>query len=361
MKNYSGGAPQCPFITVNLKKIEENSRVINELCSRNGINLTAVTKCFCADESIVKAMITGGIGSFADSRVKNLKRLEKFNVERFLIRIPMISEAEQVVRYADYSINSSWETVSFLGKEAVKQNKTHKIILIIDIGDLREGCLIENALEEARKITEIQGVNLIGVAANYGCFGGVMPGYDNLMSLVHIAEEIKDKLHCHIDIISGGNSFTYTNMVEGTLPKGINHFRFGDIFLTGFDSRRNKTVPGTNGDAIKLTGEIVEIKRKPSKPYGEIDRNAFGEIPVFQDKGIRNRAIVAIGRQDIRVEDLLPLDNGIEILGASSDHLILDVEHCKRKLYLGDKVEFSMKYGAILAAFTSEYVDKIYV
>jgi predicted amino acid racemase len=361
MKNYIDKRTQCPFIRIELKKIRRNSETIKEICSNKGIQLSAVTKCFCADENIVRVMIKAGIDSFADSRVKNLKRLEKFDVEKMLIRIPMISEAEEVVRYADCSMNSSWQAVAFLGKEAVKQKKTHKIILMIDIGDLREGCLPENAMEEARKIIEIDGVELVGVGANYGCFGGVMPEYNNLKILVDIAQKIEEKLGCNIKIISGGNSFTYTNLAEGTLPTGINHFRFGDLFLTGLDSRRNKMVPKAYDDAITLTGEVIEVKDKPSKPYGTIDKNAFGEVPYFEDGGVRRRAIIAIGRQDIRVEDLIPIEKGIKILGASSDHLILDVEDCEKSLIIGDVVEFHMLYGAILATFTSEYVNKEYI
>lgn len=352
---------KCPFIKINLEKLEANARVIREICNSNGIKLTAVTKCFCADEKIIQAFIKAKIDSFADSRIKNLKKLQGYNVEKMLIRIPMISEAEEVVRYSDVSMNSSWETVKYLGEEAIKQEKAHKVILMLDIGDLREGVLPKDALEVARKIINTKGIRLIGIGANYGCFGGVMPDCHNLNILISMAREIEERFHVKLELISGGNSFTYTNLAEGTLPKEVNHFRFGDIILTGTDGRRNILLRNTYDDAITLGGEVIEVKDKPSKPYGPIEKNAFGEIPYFEDRGMRRRAILAVGRQDIKFEDLVPIKEGIEVLGASSDHLILDIEECKEVIEVGDVLEFKLHYGAMLAAFTSQYIYKYYI
>lgn len=361
MENLVDDKVQCPYISIDLIKLENNARIIKENCAAKGVQLTAVTKCFCADERIVSTYVKAGINSFADSRIENLKKLQGVKGEKILIRIPMISEAPLVVKYADISMNSSFETVKYLGQEAVKQEKVHKVILMIDIGDLREGCLPKEALEEAGKILSLKGIELVGIGANYGCFGGVMPDYENLSLLVFIAEDIERSYKTKIKIISGGNSFTYTNMAEGTMPKEVNHFRLGDIILTGTDGRKNILIKNTYDDAITLRGEVIEIKDKPSKPYGFIDKNAFGEIPHFEDRGIRKRAIVAVGRQDIRFEDLVPRQPGIEVLGASSDHLILDVEKCNIPIKIGDVIEFKMLYGAMLSAFTSPYVKKYYL
>lgn len=309
----------------------------------------------------IEAQISAGIDIFADSRVKNLKKLMNYPVKKMLIRIPMISEVDDVVQFADYSMNSELETIKALSESALRIGKIHKVIFIVDIGDLREGCLPENALAILSEVVKLKGVLLDGIAANFGCFGGVMPDYNNLSILVKLAKDVNELFGIKVSIISGGNSFTYTTMVQGECPTEINHFRFGDILITGYDSRLEEMVPGAEPDAIILLAELIEIYDKPSKPIGKIEKDAFGVIPYFEDRGIRKRAIFAVGRQDIRIEEVLAKKKGMEILGASSDHMIVDVTDCDEEYKVGDIVPFRLTYGAMLAAFTSDYVEKIFI
>lgn len=352
---------QYPALIVDLKKIEHNTRVVVEECRKYRISVTAVSKCYCAINEIVEAQIRGGVDMLADSRLMNLKKLSKYPLKKMLIRIPMISEVDELVEYADYSMNSGLDTIKALSNAALKKGRIHKIIFMIDIGDLREGCLPENALGILSEVVKLQGVLLDGIAANFGCFGGVMPDYNNLSILVRLANDIKEKFGINVSLISGGNSFTYTAMVRGECPREINHFRFGDILLTGYDSRLEQTVSGAKPDAIILLAELIEIYDKPSRPFGKVEKDAFGVIPQFKDKGIRKRAIFAVGRQDIRFEEVTAIKKGMEILGASSDHMIVDVTDCDEKFKIGDIVPFRLTYGAMLAAFTSEYVEKVFL
>lgn len=349
-----------PALVINLEKIEQNTRAVVFQCNKYGISLTAVSKCYCAISEIAMAQIRGGASMIADSRISNLKKLKELPVKKMLIRIPMISEADEVVCYADYSMNSELKTINALSEAALKQNIVHKIIFMIDIGDLREGCLPENAITIIEQIVKLKGVVLEGIGANFGCFGGVMPEYKNLQILVDLATEVKRTFELDINIISGGNSFTYTTMIQGQCPKEINHFRLGDILLTGYDTRLLNMVPDANDDAITLFCEIVELYNKPSKPYGKIEKDAFGNVPYFEDKGVRKRAIFAVGRQDLRIEETFPIKNGMEIMGASSDHMIVDVTEYDGDLDVGSIVPFKLTYGALLAAFTSEYVHKVF-
>jgi len=76
---------------------------------------------------------------------------------------------------------------------------------------------------------------------------------------------------------------------------------------------------------------------------------------------MRWRAICNIGRQDTVIDNLTPLDPGILVLGGSSDHLILDIENASKSLKTGDEISFFPGYGALLAASTSPYVEKVVV
>jgi len=107
-----------------------------------------------------------------------------------------------------------------------------------------------------------------------------------------------------------------------------------------------------------MVAEVVEVARKPSVPIGDRGQNAFGETCEFEDRGVRLRAILNLGRQDVVVDGIEPEMKGITVLGGSSDHLILDVEEAEREVKLGDELAFYPSYGALLALATSPYVQK---
>ena len=64
---------------------------------------------------------------------------------------------------------------------------------------------------------------------------------------------------------------------------------------------------------------------------------------------------MGVGLQDVLVSGLTPR-SGIDILGASSDHIIVDTK--KIELKVGNELEFDLDYGALLAAMTSPYIIK---
>ncbi len=93
-------------------------------------------------------------------------------------------------------------------------------------------------------------------------------------------------------------------------------------------------------------------------PVGKIGQDAFGRKPEFEDKGLRKKAIIAVGEQDVIASGLLPLDPKISVLHASSDHTILDVTESAQPYKIGEKLSFRLSYGALLRAMTSEYIFK---
>jgi predicted amino acid racemase len=62
--------------------------------------------------------------------------------------------------------------------------------------------------------------------------------------------------------------------------------------------------------------------------------------------------------EDVDITGLALCDPRLSILGASSDHLIMDVTAAGGSLLVGDMLAFSMNYSALLAAVTSPYVGK---
>ncbi len=350
---------QYPALMINRGKLYNNIKVITSLCREAGIEVSAVTKVFCAHPEIVKVFADAGVQDFADSRLQNLKRIPFAAGRKMLLRMPMISEAEEVVRFSDISCNTEMKTVEALSAAAQKHHVTHGIVMMIEMGDLREGILPEDAMAFAQMATRLPGVRLMGVGSNFNCYGGVLPTVGKLSQLVSIAKTIETACGLQLPIISGGNSGSIYLIREKKMPAGINHLRLGEVILRGYETSFQQKVEGLYADVFTLRAEIIELKDKPSVPYGEIGLNAFGAKPQFTDKGSIRRAILACGRQDVLWDHIVPLDGGIELIGASSDHLLLDVTRAEKPCSVGDTMDFSLDYGAILAACTSEYVSKI--
>ena len=349
-----------PCVDVDLGKLTHNAKVILDLCNKKNIEVASVTKVFCAQSPITEAILKAGIKGVADSRISNLKKSKDFDCKKLMIRIPMISEAYEIVRYSDTSLNSELATIKALSVAAKDLNKTHNIILMIDIGDLREGVLIQDAASTVREILKLDNIKLIGLGTNVTCYGGVIPDRENLGILIKLKGDLEKTFDIRLPLISGGNSSSLYMVINDTMPKEITQLRIGESILLGRETAYGMPVANCYEDAFILKGEIVEIKNKPTIPTGNIGVDAFGIIPHFEDLGIRKRAILAVGRQDIRLEGLVPVDSDISVFGASSDHLILDITDSKKELAVGDIVDFNVDYGCLMAAMTSPYVEKYY-
>ena len=348
----------CPRIEIDLSKIRANTQVLVDRCKNAGIQVAGVTKVFCAVPQVAEAMVEGGINMLADARLENFEKIAHIPIQKLLLRLPMISQAEKVVSLVDISLNSEIATIKKLSEASIKQGKVHKIILMIDLGDLREGIWSDQIHTTIKEITQLEGVQLVGIGTNLTCYGGVIPNPTNLGQLVNLSREIEDTFQIRMEIISGGNSSSLYLLERGEMPKAINHLRLGESIVLGRETAFGEPISGTHQDAFTLIAEIVELKEKPSVPIGEIGMDAFGNKPVFEDHGIRKRAILAIGRQDVSVNNLIPKDEKISILGASSDHLIVDVTDSLKEYSVGDEVAFDIEYGALLQLMTSEYVFK---
>ncbi|HHZ00049.1 MAG TPA: ornithine racemase Orr [Sedimentibacter sp.] len=352
-----------PRLVIDLKKVKNNLDRITEMVKGSGCSLMIVTKGASADMEVYKLLNESDIDYIADSRIQNLKKYEGTGKERVLLRLPMNSETDQVVKYADISLNSELKTIRNLDEAAKKQGKVHKIILMIDLGDLREGIFFKNEDEifnAVEEILKLKNIELFGIGVNLTCYGAVIPKKDNLSILVEIARKIEKKFGIKLQMISGGNSSSIHLIGKGELPEGINNLRVGEAFLLGGETAYSQKLKGFFDDAFTLEAEIIELKEKQSVPIGETGVDAFGNKPVYEDRGIIKRAILAVGRQDADPDGLQPIDSKIDILGASSDHLILDVSKSDREYEVGDIVSFKLSYSSLLRASTSGYVAREY-
>lgn len=347
-----------PKIRIDSQIIKNNVETIVSLCEKEGIFVVGVTKGFCGLPEIAKAYVDGGVKYLADSRIENLIKLKYFHIPKMLTRLPMISNVEEVVQYSDISLNSELDTINALSEAAIKLGKVHGIILMIDLGDLREGYFYKEKLfNDLEGIIKLKGVKIKGIGTNLTCYGGVIPTEGNLNKLISLGEEIEKIYDIKLEMFSGGNSSSIHLLGKYKNSK-LNNLRLGESLLIGLETAYRKPIENTRDDGFILETEIIEMKEKPSVPEGEIGLDAFGDEPVFVDRGIGNRAICAVGKQDVDFDSLYPLDEGIIVLGGSSDHLIIDLSHSNLEYKVGDIVGFKLSYAGILRLMTSEYVQK---
>jgi predicted amino acid racemase len=350
-----------PRLEIVLSKIAHNARELTALYRSRGISVTAVTKSVCGSPEIARVLLRNGVSSLGDSRIANIRRMRESGLDALfiLIRSPMPSETEQVVELADVSLNTEISVIRLLAEHAARRGKTHRVILMIELGDLREGILPSNVESAVEETMGLEGVELIGMGTNLACFGGVRPTGANMWELSSMADNIQRRYGINFEIVSGGNSANHQWCVSTPDVGLINHLRIGEAILLGCDPLSRKRIPGFYSDAFMLVAEVIELKTKPSQPYGEVAQDAFGHIPVFEDKGPMRRAILALGKQDVDVSAIKPRVEA-DILGASSDHLILDAAF-DSGLKVGTEVRFDVNYGALLRAMSSPYVKKVYL
>lgn len=354
-----------PVLDINLGKIYSNTKIVTELCSRNGIKVAGIIKGFGGIPSGAKAMVEGGCEQVGSSRIDQLKVLKKknFDVPLLLVRIPMMCEIEDVVKYSDLCLVSQEETLVALNKEAEKQNKKYGVILMYDLGDLREGVFTRSELIELSQLVENKLHNLVleGIGSNLSCYGSVAPTETNLTELAEAATDIEKLLNRKLNIVSGGGTTTLPLLVRGGVPEKINHLRIGEAIINTQDLPLywDTNIEGLDKDTFVLKAQIVEVNEKPTHPIGELMVNAFGEHAHYEDRGIRKRAIIALGNQDVGdASKIVPKDEKIIVLGASSDHTILDIHDSQNEYKVGDVLEFNVLYQAMLFTSLSDFISK---
>ena len=345
-----------PRIEISLSQIRENTKKLSELYMQKGISLMGVTKAVLGEPFIAKAMIQGGVKFIADSRIENIQKMKSAGIltQFVLLRTP-VSKAESIVKNADISLNTEIKTLKNLSHHAKGQNKMHQVIIMVELGDLREGILPCDLPQFIRETLSLPHIKIIGIGCNLACYGGIKPDSKNMRELSELVDLLEKEFHIDLEIISGGNSANFEWFKSSQGVGRVNNLRLGESILLGCETVGRKVIPGLHTGAFQLIAEVIESKRKASVPLGEICQDAFGNVPDFLDQGDHQRVIIALGKQDVEVSNLKS-NNKLKMVGSSSDHIILDGgDH---NLEVGDEVSFSLDYGGLLATMTSPFVSK---
>ena len=347
---------------IDLGKLYHNAQVLVTRLNERGISVTGVTKATLGLPEIANAWLRAGVSGLGDSRIENIDTLRRADVEAeiVLIRSPMLSQVDQVVALTNVSLNTELEVIRQLSSAAQKAGPSHGVILMVELGDLREGIMPELLESTVAEVLGLPNISLEGIGANLACRSGVSPDAANMAELSSLADSLEATFGIIINTVSGGNSANLDWALSGVDIGRINHLRLGEALLLGCEPLNRKVIENLHTDAITLIVEVIESKKKPSKPWGEMAQSAFGEVVRSDDDGDITQSILAIGRQDVDPDGLAP-QSGIVILGASSDHLVVDSSNTVNGLSIGGEVSFQLNYSALLRAMTSPFIAKVIV
>lgn len=348
----------APRLEIRLDKIHRNARTMVQRLSNTGISVTGISKATLGSSEVAEAMLSAGVTSIGDSRIENIEGMRKagMRAKMILTRSPMLSQAVRVVASADTSLNTELDVVSMLSIAAGKARRAHGVILMVELGDLREGIMPADLERVVRRVLRFPGIKLEGIGANFACRSGVIPDAENMAELSSLADAIEVTFGLCLDIVSGGNSANLGWALCGMETGRVNNLRLGESLLLGRDPLNRQPIEGLYTDAFTLVAEVIESGMKPTTPTGATAQCAYGKTPTANDRGHIFQAILAIGLQDVDADGLVP-PAGIEILGASSDHLIVDCG--TDPLPVGTELAFQVNYAALVGAMTSPYVAQV--
>ena len=359
-------------LIIQTEKIQNNIRYLSDYLKEHDIYWALVTKVFSGDKEFLKNILSDDvinkINSIGDSRLTSLRNLRAVtpNMRTIYIKPPAETYADEVVQYADISLNSSLSTIQALNKAAEKRGKVHQVIIMIEMGELREGVNREDLISFYEKVFNLPYIDVIGIGSNLGCMYGVEPTYDKLLQLSLYKELISARFNKKLKFISGGSSITLPLIEQGKIPPNINHFRIGEAAFFGVSPLKNERFKELSTDTFEFRANIIELEKKKIVPDGVLSDANIGHTANFSDRDIhttRTKAILDFGMLDVDKEDIEALDPDIRFVGITSDMMVIDIGSNKtkegaKKYRVGDQVVFKPNYMAVARLLNSKFIDK---
>lgn len=354
------------YLTLSREKLRKNHERLHAWFEDRGIAWGVVTKLLCGERRYLQELVDLGVTEMHDTRISNLKAIKAIapQVQTVYIKPPAKRSIANVVRYADVSFNTDLFTIKALSDEAVKQGRTHKVIIMVEMGDLREGVMGDHLTDFYAHVFQLPGIEIIGIGTNLNCLNGIMPSADKLVQLSLYKQLIEVRFDRVIPWVSGGTTVTVPLLLNKELPKGVNHFRIGEALFFGADLFTGGVLPGMEANVFNLFAEVIELYEKPVVPTGVQKENPSGIVHEFDDhdRGRSTyRAILDIGLLDVQPNFLIPEDDQVHIIEASSDMLVVDLGASAQSYKVGDVMSFKLKYMGALGVMNSRYIDKVVV
>jgi predicted amino acid racemase len=282
-------------------------------------------------------MIAGGIKMLGDSRLENIVRMQKAGIEvpMILLRSPALSEVRECIARVDMSLNVDLDVLRALSSESSRAGKHHSVILMVDLDTGREGFLPEDLPAACREVSRMKALTLRGLGAYFAYNSEREFQAASLQHLVASAQKIEEECGLSLPVISGGSTNVFANFTLENKPvKGVNQFRIGTAILLGISSSIGpRRIQGFHHDTFILKAELIELKKRD-----------------------RLLGILSLGQLDTAQEFLFPVNPGVTVVRASSDHTLVDVTEMNPRPHVGDTLAFQLGYFSLMRLMASLYV-----
>ncbi len=354
-------------LTIDTGKICSNIVKLEDFLSKNGIQWTLVSKMLCGDKATLEKIIPNdcikSLHSVGDSRISNLKVVKEIkpDVVTMYIKPPALNQVKNVIKYADISLNTSYKTIEALNREAEQQGKVHRVIVMIEMGELREGILRDDILMFYEKIFKLDNIQVSGIGTNLGCMYGIEPTYDKLIQLSLFKNLIEAKFDKKMELASGGTSITLPLISKQKIPKGVNHFRIGEAALLGTSPLDNDKFRNLSTSTINFAADILELQKKEMVPDGVMGEAAIGQFEDFEDDNPHKesyRCIVDFGQLDVDAKNLTPKDKRVKFVGTTSDMTVYEIGEQGAGYHVHQQLHFYPNYMSVARLMNSRYMSK---
>lgn len=353
-------------LRTNRDALRHNYAELERRLAGHGIQYGLVVKLLCGNERLLQEVLALGPREVMDARTGNLKAVRSLDpdVRTVYIKPPAPGNADEVVRWADASFNTELATLQALDDAAARQGVRHGVVVMVEMGDLREGVVRERLLEFVGRALRFEHLKLEGLGTNFNCLNGTMPSEDKLWQLGLFRELVELRYGVTLAWVSGGSSVALPMLFDGRVPPAVNHFRIGETLFFGRDLRDGGTFDGMRDDVFELEAEVIEVAEKPSEPSGPFGEDPFGdrrEEAKAGPTGTARRAILDVGWLDLDPEFIAASEEGVEIVDVSSDMTVVDVGSRTTPTRVGDRLRFRLRYMGALKLLNSGYIDKVVV
>ncbi len=327
-----------PSINIYLHRVTHNAKIIGGRCAQRGISVVAVTKSVLGSTEVAQAIGAAQVDQFGDSRLKNLHKLNRVVMPSrlMLLRSPMLSEVEEMVKVCSTSLNTQAEVIEKINRVCRALKTMHQIIMMVSTDDCREGLMADQLLSLCSRVGKLDHIRVIGLGTNARCISSKKPSMESLSLLSKLRQEAEKVLGQRMPILSGGNSSLYPLITAGHMPPSINQVRIGEAIMLGHETSHYRPIKDAMGNCFELEAEIIQVKESG------------------------RQAVLALGIQDADASNIKPVDSRIYINGQSSDHTIIQYAQNNR-FCTGDIVAFHMDYFGLLSSMTSPFVKKNYI
>lgn len=355
-------------LVIKSDRIIQNVEKLNQFLEKHNVEWSLIVKVLSGHKEFLEKLlfhpVVKSIHSLGDSRISGLRVIKEINPEivTMYAKPPAMDTIEEIISYADISLNSSFRTIEALNAEAGKQGKKHRIIIMIELGELREGILREKVIDFYKRVFDLKHIDIEGIGTNLGCMYGIQPTYDKLLQMSLYKQLIDAKFNTNLPLISGGSSITLPLVGKSAMPRNINHLRIGETAFLGTSPYDGKQFLDLSTDTFDYLGNIIELELKETSPDGILTEGNIGHTIDDFEWDHSYRAILDFGILDVDVQELTPKDPQIQFAGTTSDMSVYDLgpvekeKTCKYKV--GDKLKFNPSYMAVARLMNSKFIDK---